>query len=571
MITRKIFKQIPGLRRRKTQHDSSPSPPRSLYNHSEPGHSRRDDSPWNHTQDQNQSDDSGRERAELMFRKRPRRNSPRPLPSSSIVKRARKMIRHGMNHGDPDDSPDDSDESDDDDNLPPQDPPPEYHDAYGDLQNTILGGFRQLSRERDEDRRNNKRCTKIKRPFTPSSAHLWIVLMENSFALHHIYDDRIQFEIALDNLTERHLVRLKPYLRGQSWYSLKDGINTVYSEHSKSEKISAAHTLQMESGPQDLMNQILDTLEISLTDLSEENAEYVKHLYMNKLPSDISSQLILLPETLTIKEIARYAEKIHKNKLKDDREALGLHDKLGKLNINNQLNDLGKAMASTMKAVKDLAEDQAKIRIDFNDKNNKYHKKKIESVGFTNLQGPDNKFQSTNTPNQIPPYPTNNNHGGYTQNRPPQYPTNNNHIRNNQNQSTPYFRNNDHLGQNNNYYNASRQSDFRSQRNNNYNAPYSSDRRYNAPYQRYNRQNNYQPNFNNRYTPNSGFNGPRNGNPNLTPRYNRSNPQQFKDWQKQASPTASWCPQHKTYGPYCWQTSCDGNNPSCNFKKTFLG
>ena len=547
-MRRKIFRHVPGFRKYRAAHNNSPSPRRFMSNHSEPENLGRNDSPWNNGEEHDSSDDSGRDlREELMFRK-PRRRSPIIIPDSPKVIHARKMIRQGR---DPDDSPDDSDgsnndyrpgdfnnNSDDQDDDPiPQDPPPNYHDAYTELQNAILGGFRQMSRDRDEERRNTKKTTKIKRPFTPSSAHLWIVLMENSFSLHRIYDDRIQFEIALDNLTERQLVRLKPYLKGQSWRSLKEGIKTIYTEHSKAEKISSAHALHMDSGPQNLMNQLLDTLEISLTDLSEENSEYVKHLYINKLPHDISSQLILLPETLTIKEIARYAEKIYKNKLNVDREEVGLHNKLGKLNINNQLNDLGKAMASTMKAVKDLAEDQARMRIDIHDKN-KMTKKKIESVGFTNLQNQENNFQ-----------PNNNN-----PNQPPQYP-----------------RNNDFAGYNNNYFGTPRQPDPRLQRNNNYNAPYASDMRYNAPFIRYNRQNNYpqQPNYRN--TQNVGFNRPRNGVYNMNQRFNRPNVQNFRNWQKQASPTASWCQQHKTYGPHCYPTSCNGNNQSCNFSKTFLG
>ena len=215
-------------------------------------------------------------------------------------------------------------------------------------------------------------------------------------------------------------------------------------------------------------------------------------------------------------------------------DELGLKNKIGKLHINSQLNELGKAMASTMKAVKEIAEDQVKMRMNITDRSAK-QKQKCESLGFTG-ETMDGKAQG-NYHQQQPYYPRNSGNNMRPMNyyRPPPRET----IPNNQGHYPPPF-------------------------------PYTQNNRYNTIGPRNARPNNYRgpPYYGNNQ--NLGYNRPRYIASNTASNPNARHNQSARDWTQQASPRASWCIGHKRYGPHCYENVCNGDNPECNFKKTFL-
>ena len=203
---------------------------------------------------------------------------------------------------------------------------------------------------------------KIVRPFTPKATKMWIALLENAFDLHSIDRDAEKFEIAVGNIKEMDLLRLKPYILTGSWLKLKEGVLLLYTETTKAEKITEAHAIQMLDGPKALLTDIMDALEISITNLTDTNKEFIKHLYLSKLPRKLSSKLLLLPESTSLYDYARKAQQIYNEGLKNEGKNEGLTHKIGNVTLTEQMQNLTELMANTIVAVKDLSSEQNKIK-----------------------------------------------------------------------------------------------------------------------------------------------------------------------------------------------------------------
>ena len=372
---------------------------------------------------------------------------------------------------------------------------------------------------------------KIVRPFTPKATKMWIALLENAFDLHSIDRDAEKFEIAVGNIKEMDLLRLKPYILTGSWLKLKEGVLLLYTETTKAEKITEAHAIQMLDGPKALLTDIMDALEISITNLTDTNKEFIKHLYLSKLPRKLSSKLLLLPESTSLYDYARKAQQIYNEGLKNEGKNEGLTHKIGNVTLTEQMQNLTELMANTIVAVKDLSSEQNKIKTSL--KKSKFTEDPKRGAG-ANLVG-------------FTGQPANN-----EQNNQPE------HSNNGYNQDSTINRNNNYER---NYYGQPRfqggntqTGRFRNSQNNQY---YPTWNRGNTPPQAPRYRNNF---------PTQRFS--RNGPPQNRGAFRGANSNQNV---RRKIPEQRICDLHQKYGDWTWPQACNGDHHFCNYNRTFLG
>lgn len=148
---------------------------------------------------------------------------------------------------------------------------------------------------------------KIKREFIKESANTWLKAMESSFESHGVISERAKFESALSNIPTVYLDRLSPYLADRTFRSLADGIRKVFGQCSYSQRLSIVEALQMTSSPRALLNNMLSTLGLPISGLSEDRAAFIKHLFLKKMPTKIRLALAVLPDQSSLDDMCNVA------------------------------------------------------------------------------------------------------------------------------------------------------------------------------------------------------------------------------------------------------------------------
>ena len=244
---------------------------------------------------------------------------------------------------------------------------------------------------------------KIKRSFDKTNSETWIKSMEQSFLAHKLQTNIEKYECAINNIHINELSKLCSFLQQKelTWDNLKTAIRAIYPEKSIAERINEVmYDLPMKTSPRQLMYDILELLVLPINQLDQNYQELIKSLYIQKLPQSLQTIMISQPETTSLEDLAKLAERVYiqqktkkTSNIKEDPPCdMPKNEQMEKL-INNTNRILSQTLVAVKQQGESLEDTKTNLKKDLALLNTKLKsKEKPETsdgkdlVGFTQMQ-----------------------------------------------------------------------------------------------------------------------------------------------------------------------------------------
>ena len=184
----------------------------------------------------------------------------------------------------------------------------------------------------------NRYIPKIKRDFDSFSPLCWLESLEASFLNYNITDEHVKYELALQNIKTHDLQKLQPYLADRTFTALANGVRAVFGRKTFSDRLNTVDNLTLTSTPRALMTDILSEMRLPIDGLTNEQNDFIKHVFAAKMPAKIQLHLQPLPSNTTLEEYCRFADRCFNVILAAKVSNKGLSQEIFEETTNNKKN-----------------------------------------------------------------------------------------------------------------------------------------------------------------------------------------------------------------------------------------